>query len=231
MSHWFGSIVPLLAAVLVSGCSPQAALLSALIPANTLSTLLGNFERVSEVNRIRVATLERDGQWAELGRLAEQNIAKDKANADWWLIAGYAHSQLGRHASAAEAYATAAWLEPDNFVAWNLLAQSYRAAGEPHRAVNTLNNALLAVRDSPQTYFLLGESYADLGRNNDAAAAYREALKIDARYTAAWYALAKAYERSGRMTQARDAESQLEKLDPQLAKRLREGRPGEARER
>jgi tetratricopeptide (TPR) repeat protein len=221
----------LIVAVLVCGCTPQQALLGALMPTSAITTMLGNFQHVSEDSLKRVVELERKGEWEELTRFAEQNIAKDRSNAEWWLIAGYARSQLGRHASAAEAYDMVVRLEPDNAAGWNMLAQSYRANGDLPRAVNTLNNALLALREPAATYFLLGESYMDLGRSQDAAAAYREAVKIEARFANAWFGLARAYERAGRAAEARDAESQLEKLDPALAKRLRESRSGETRER
>jgi tetratricopeptide (TPR) repeat protein len=79
------------------------------------------------------------------------------------------------------------------------------------------------LRDSALTYYLLGESYSDLARFDEAAAAYRSAVSIEQRFPAAWFALAKAYRRLGRDTQAREAEAQLEKLDPKLAQRLRDG--------
>jgi tetratricopeptide (TPR) repeat protein len=220
-----------IAALLACGCTPQQALVGALMPASALTTLLGNMGRVSDDSLKRVVELERKGDWDELARFAEQNITRDRSNAEWWLIAGYARSQLGRHASAAQAYDMVVRLEPDNAAGWNMLAQSYRANGELNRAVNTLNNALLALRDPAATHFLLGEAYMDLGRSQDAAAAYREAVKIEAGFGAAWFGLARAYERAGRTAEARDAESQLEKLDPAQARRLRESRSGDTRER
>ena len=168
---------------------------------------------MSDENRKRVAELEQAGRWDELARFAEQNLAKDRGNADWWLVAGYARSQLGQHREAADAYGEAVRLEPDNIAAWNLLAQAYRAAGEPRRAVNALNNALTATRDSPVTFFLLGESYTDLRRYEEAAAAYREAVRRT------------HFRRRGlrspaltRGSAAREAGARrLERLDPKLA--------------
>jgi predicted Zn-dependent protease len=51
--------------------------------------------------------------------------------------------------------------------------------GEPHRAVNVLNNALLALRDSPLTYHLLAESYTDMRRYDEAAVARRRAQELE----------------------------------------------------
>ena len=215
-------LVSLALAAMLGACTPQAALIASLIPQGTLHTLMGNLERVSDTNRVRVAELERNGRWSELAKFAETNLDRDRSNADWWLIAGYARSQLAEHAAAGEAFSQVIRLEPDNPGGWHLLAQSYRARGEPQRAVNTLNNALLALRDSPLTFYLLGESYTDLRHHEQAAAAYEGALKIDPQYTAAWLALALTYTRLGRTADASAAAARLEKLDPQLARRLHE---------
>jgi len=197
--------------------------MAALVPAGTVGAVLGNLEKVSDENLKRVVELERRGDWKMLASFAESNLAKDRFNTDWLLILGYARSQLREHAAATTAYAQAAQLEPDNATAWHLLAQSYRAAGEPHRAVNVLNNALLALRDSAITYYLLGESYGDLARHAEAVAAYREAVRIEQKFTAAWFSLARTYQKLGHSADARDAELQVEKLDPKLAQRLRGG--------
>lgn len=209
--------------VMLQACTPQAALIAALVPQGTLSVVLGNLERVSDENRKRVAELEQRGDWKGLASLAERNLETHRANADWWLVAGYSRSQLNEHIAAASAYQAVLRLEPDNPAAWHLLAQSYRAAGDSKRAVNVLESALLALRDSPLTYYLLGESYSDLARFDEAAAAYRGALKIEQRFPAAWFGLAKAYDRLGRASESREARAQLEKLDPKLAQRLRDG--------
>src|SRR5688572_11137509 len=177
-------LIAALCVLVVVGCTPQQALVAALMPASTIGTVLGNFERVSAENYKRVVELETRGDWKGLAAFAEANLAKDRFNTDWLLILGYARTQLGDHRTAAEAYAQAARLEPDNATAWHLLAQSYRSAGEPHRAVNVLNNALLALRHPPLTYYLLGASYGDLGRHAEAADAYRAAVKIEPRFPA-----------------------------------------------
>jgi len=218
---WFAVAAAALS-YLVGGCSPQSALLAALVPDSVITTVLGNFEHVSDENRKRVAELERGARWEELARLADENLSKDRSNAEWWLIAGYARSQMQQYAAAAQAYREAVRLEPDSATAWNLLGEAYRAGGEPRRAVNALNNALLAVRDSPMTFYLLGESYSDLRRHADAAAAYRGALGLDARFPQAWFGLARAYRALGRTADAEDAQARLQKLDPRLARRLEE---------
>jgi tetratricopeptide (TPR) repeat protein len=204
----------------LGACSPQSAILASLVPEGAVSTLLGNLEKVSDQNRKRVIELEGAGRWNDLAQFADQNLAKDPANADWWLVAGYARAQAGDQRAAAKAFGEAVRFEPDNALAWNMLAQSHRAAGDSQRAVLVLNNALLALRDAPVTVFLLGESYSDLGRFDQALAAYQQALVLDADFPAAWFSLARTYVKLGRADEARQARARLEKLDPKLAKRL-----------
>ena len=209
-------------AAFAAACGPKAALIGALLPQSAVNVMLGSLERVSDENRLRVDALVREKRWDALATLAEGELAKDRANADWWLVRGYALSQLSRHRMASEAYAEVVRLTPDDPAGWHLLAQTHRAQGEPERAVRLLENARYALRDSPMTAYLLGESYGDLRRYDLALAAYREALKIEQRFPAAWYALAVSAARTGRGAEAREAEARLAKLDPVMAKQLRE---------
>jgi tetratricopeptide (TPR) repeat protein len=183
-------------------------------------SLLGQLQRVEDRNLKEVLALEQAGRWDELTRLADAHLAKSPRIADWWLIKGYAHSELAQHAVAAEAFAEAVRLEPDSAIGWNLLGQSYRAAGEPQRAVNALNGALLALRETTMTLFLLAESYSDLQRYRDAAGAYREVLARDPGFAPAWFGLGRAYGELGEVKRVREVRAQLEQLDPALASRL-----------
>lgn len=215
------SLLALALSSALGACTPQAALLASLIPEGTVGTLLGHLERVGDANRQRVLELERARDWDALARFAEQNLAKEPSNADWWLIAGYARSEAGDHRAAAKAFAEAVRLEPDTALGWNMLAQSHRAAGDSERAVNVLNNALFAVRDAPVTVFLLGESYSDLRRYDQAVTAYKLAISMEAKFPAAWAGLARAYTQLGRNDEARQARARLEELDS-----VRAGRSG-----
>src|SRR6266511_1178018 len=207
-------IIVLLLALAVSACTPQSALLASLIPDGTAGVVLGKLEKVQDKNSKRIAELEAAGKWDELARFAAENIDKDRANADWWFVLGYARVQLRQYNEAINAFGTATRLEPDNIVAWNYLGQSYRAAGDPRRAVNALNSALNMARESPVTLYLLGESYGDLQRYDDAVVAYREAVAIEPEFPAAWFSLARTYARLGRNDDAQAARVRLQKLDP-----------------
>lgn len=214
------SLAALLPVIWLAACTPQAAVLMSALPAGTASVLLSNLERVEDKNRTQVGQLDARGDWEGLLRLAEENLARQASNADWWVVAGYANTRLDRHARAAECYGEVVRLEPDEATGWNLLAQSYRTLKQPQRAVTVLERALLVLRDAPVTYFLLGESYVDLERYRDAAAAYRRAVTLDTEFAHAWFGLGRAELLDGRVAEAERAAKLLERLDPQLAATL-----------
>ena len=112
--------------------------------------------------------------WDGIAKFAEGHLAKDRRNSDWWFVAGYAHTQAGRHLRAIECYDELLRLAPDDILVWSLLGQAYRDSRQPQRAVQALNNALLVRSDNPQIWFVLGNAYGDLGRTAD----FDRSLKI-----------------------------------------------------
>ena len=223
------TLVVVLTLAALSACTPHAALISALMPDGTIPTLLGNLQGVEESNQKRIAELEAKQDWDGLTKFAEDNLAKDKNSADWWLVAGYAHSRAGRHQRAIDCLSERVRLAPDDMLGWNMLAQSYRDGKQPQRAVQTLNNSLLVRKGTDATWFLLGESYADLNRDLPAAAAYREAVQLNDRLAPAWFGLGRASARLGRVSDYERALKALDGLDAGLAKQLAELRPSPRR--
>lgn len=219
------SVALVLALMALPACTPQTAALLSAVPDGTTSILLSHLQSVEDSNRKLVAELEAKKDWDGLAKLAEGNLAKDRNNADWWLVAGYAYSQSGRHQRATECYNEVLRLTPDDMLGWHLLAQSYRDAKQPARAVQVLNNALLVRKGSAETWFLLGESYSDLGREPAAAAAYREALQINREFPRAWFGLGRAYARLGHSAEFDQVVKLLAQLDAPLAQQLAEMRP------
>jgi predicted Zn-dependent protease len=172
-----GALGAVLVLAALAACTPHTAALFSLVPDGTVPILLSHFQGMDESNRARIAELESRKDWDGLAKLAEENLALDRHNSDWWTVAGYAHSQAGRHPRASECYSEVVRLVPDEMLGWTLLAQSYRDAKQPLRAVQTLNNAHRVRQGTVESWFLLGESYSDLDRDLPAAAAYREALQ------------------------------------------------------
>ena len=204
----------------LAGCTPQSMLLSSLIPDGTTSILLSHLQQEEEGNRKLVAELESRKDWDGLVKLAEENLAKDPKSSGWWLVAGYSHSQAGRHRRAIVCFRAMAELSPDDMTGWELLAQSYLSAGQPQQAVQTLVNALRVRDNSPTTWLLLGRSYDDLSRPDLSVGAYRAAIKLDNNLAQGWFGLGRACALLNRRTEFEQALKTLEKLNPPLAQQL-----------
>ena len=226
LARWSRAAAVALALLALTGCGPKAMLINALIPDGTASILLSHLQAEEEGNRKRVAEMEARKDWDGLVKLAEENLAKDKKNTGWWLVAGYSHSQAGRHQRAIECYREMAQLAPDEMIGWELLAESYRAAGQPRGAVQTLQNALRIRDDVPTVWLRLGQSYDDLGRSDLAFGAYRSAVKLDRELAQAWFGLGRAAARLNRRPDYEQSLQVLERINPPLAKELAAIRPG-----
>ena len=213
------------ALLLIAGCTPQSALLMGLLPDGTVSKLLNHLEGHDDEYKKRVLEMEAKKDWAGIARLADQNVARDRNNADWQFVAGYAHAQAGRPGRAAEAFGELTRLRPNEPEGWNLLAQASRDNKQPQRAVQALNTAHQLQKGSAASYFLLGESYADMDRDLPAADAYRQAVQIDADFAPAWFGFGRASARLGRREDFERSMKSLERLDPPRARELAELRP------
>lgn len=209
-----------LALLALAGCTPQMALLGSLIPDGTTSILLSHLKGAEESNQKRVLELESRKDWDGLVKLAEENLAKDKKNIGWWMVAGHANTQLGRHQRAIECYREMAELAPDEMDGWELLALSYRSAGQPQRAVQTINNAMRVKDNVPSLWLVLGQSYDDLARSDLAFGAYRTAVKLDKGLAQAWFGLGRASARLNRRPEYEESVKVLEVLNPPLAQEL-----------
>jgi len=200
------------------GCTPQQMLLNALVPDGTASMLLSHLQTVEDGNRRKVIDMEQKGDWAGLSRFADTNIATDPFSPEWRMIGGYAQLQLRDYAKAMAYFGEMIRLAPDDATGYHFLAETQRVAGQPQRAVATLERALLVVRESPLTHQLLGEAYSDLGRYRPAAESYNRALALDPTLADAWFGLGRASLQLGRNADARDALTELERLrSPRVA--------------
>jgi tetratricopeptide (TPR) repeat protein len=225
LARWLRGAGLGLALLALPACTPHTAALFSLLPDGTVPILLSHTQGMDESNRNRVGELEARKDWDGLAKLAGDNLALDRNNSDWWIVAGYAHSQAGRHERAIECYNEVVRLAPDDLLGWSLLAQSYRDAKQPLRAVQTLDNAHRVRQGTAETWFLLGESYSDLDRDLPAASAYRESVQRNGEFAQAWFGLGRAYARLGRRAEYEQALKNLEQLNAPLAKQLAELRP------
>ncbi len=212
----------LLLLLLVSSvaCTPQQALISALIPDGTASVLLGHLQGVEDGNRRRIVELEQQGAWVELAAFADANIGRDPFSPEWRMIGGYAHARRQDFGRAAHYFGEMVRLAPDDVAGYEFLAEAQRAGGEPQRAVVTLERALRIGRESPNTFSILGNAYVDLGRDAEAIAAYRRALEIDPLMMHALWGYGSASVRAGRLDDARAAVNALRQAGSPLAAKL-----------
>jgi tetratricopeptide (TPR) repeat protein len=186
---------------------------------NVASALAGHAD---DANVKQIAALESKNDWAGILKMATANVTRDPNNHDWWLIAGYAHSQLGEHKQAIPCYQTAIRLSPDDVYSWNLLAQSYRVTNEPERAIRTLEQVLLIKGESATSHYLLGESYRDINLYERAVPSYMQAVALNPGMADAWYALGISYARLGRRAELPFIIERLQKLNPDTAARLQQ---------
>lgn len=196
-------------------------LLSSLVPDGTASVLFGHLGEVPDANRRRVVELEQQGDWAGLAAFAEGNIARDPFSGEWRLVAGYARLRQGEAAAATVHFSELLRLAPDDPSGYRFLAEAQRAAGQPERAVTTLERGLRVVADDPVSYRLLGDAYSDLKRYTAAAAAYRRALELDPAQAEAWSGFGMAAYRLGRREELRQALQALERMQSPRAAELR----------
>ena len=135
LARWLRGAGLGLALLALPACTPYTSALFSALPDGTVSILMSHLEGMEEGNRKRVAELEARRDWDGLTKLAEENLELDRNSSEWWTVAGYAHSQAGRYQRASECYSEVVRLAPDDMLGWILLAQSYRDAKQPQRAI------------------------------------------------------------------------------------------------
>lgn len=214
-------IAALLLVLCCAGCTPQQMLMQALIPDGTASMLLSHLQGVEDGNRRRIIELEQNGDWAGLVRFADANIIGDPFSPEWRMVGGYAQLQLRDYPAAMVYFGEMIRLAPDDAAGYHFLAGAQRAAGQPQRAVATLERALLVVRESPLTHQLLGDAYGDLARFRPAAESYKRALALDPLLADAWFGIGRTSLQLGLAADARDALTELERLHSPRAAELR----------
>lgn len=212
-----------LLALAAAGCGPHAQianLVFSLLPEGTFTTFLGNLKGVSNENQKTIEALALKGDWAGVAKFAEDNIAKERRIADWWVVAGIAYAQMGQFDKANARFAEAVRLEPGEMEYRNLLALSQRLGGDPERALRTLNEALRVNNEDADTFFLLGETYMALKQPARAVPAYERAMSLVPDAVEIWYGLGLAYAQLGRTEDFREVQQKLRSVDPKLAEQL-----------
>lgn len=190
-----------------------------------LQALVDNMKTVDEPNQAKLAELEAKKDWEGMVAFAQENLKVDATSADWWMVAGFAYTQLARYEDAASAFQKVVQYSPDQIDGYNMLAEAYRVQGKPEEAIRTLDRALRVNQESATTYFLIGESFNDLKEPDRALEYYQLALRRDAKMIPAWYGMGVAYARLGRTAEFDEVERGLRQLSPERADQLARLRP------
>jgi tetratricopeptide (TPR) repeat protein len=171
--------------------------------------------------------VRRQGRYAELAAAREYRWTRSEA--DLTYLASYRRDRSTWVQAIAELQRAAAE-NPGNELAWQGLAQEYRAAGPAYlqAQLEALDRALAILVDNPATGRLhaeRGEALLPLGRLDEAEAAARQALRLDARLLLPRWVLALVAEGRGAWAEAREQLRELQsRLDPS------DGRQGMIRE-
>jgi len=172
--------------------------------------------------RQHIAELDKKQDWAAMVQFAEEQQKRDPGGSDWGVVAGYGWLRSRDYTKAIAALSRVTQRNPEDVSAWNLLGEAQRLAGQPGRAVQTLERASAVGRTSFVTFFLLGQAYRDADRLDRAINAYREAVRLEPQFAGSWFELGSAQVRIGERKEAEAALEILQKLDPALADRLKE---------
>lgn len=212
------------------GCiplSPTAAMAMEVFKLMTpaLQALMNNMKTVDAPNQEKLAELEAKKDWDGMVAFAQKNLKVDPVSADWWMVAGYAYTQMGRFEDAASAFQKVVQYSPDEIDGYNMLAETYRVLGKPEDAIRTLDRALRVNQESATTFLLIGQSFTDLKQPDRAVDYYQLALRRDGKLVPAWYGLGVSYARLGRTAEFDEVERGLRQLSPPDADRLAPLRP------
>lgn len=216
--------------VVAPGCiplSPTAAMAMEVFKLMTpaLQALMNNMKTVDEPNQAKLAELEAKKDWDGMVAFARKNLKVDPANADWWMVEGYALTQQAKYEQAVVSFQKVVQYSPDEIDGYNMLAETYRVLGKPEYAIRTLDRGLRVNQESATTYLLIGQSFIDLKQPDRAIEYYQLAMRRDGKMIPAWYGLGVAYARLGRTADFDEVERGLRQLSPPDADRLVRLRP------
>jgi Flp pilus assembly protein TadD len=112
-------------------------------------------------------------------------------------------------------------LKPDEPRAYKELAAAHFNRRRFAEAAEAYQQALRLKADYADTHLRLGDAFLNSGREAEALAAYKEAVRLKPADAAARFALARLYAGRGETAKAKSELAALEKLNRELAAKLR----------
>ncbi len=134
---------------------------------------------------------------------------------------GLVQYRIGRHAAAAASLEAALRIDPDAPL-WAALGASLLELGQWEGAANALETAIFARPDCGGSWARLGVARRRLDRPVDAADALAHAIKLGFHEAWVWYEAGKTGATLGDSEIVDQAQVELQRLDPELARKLAE---------
>lgn len=159
----------------------------------------------------------------QAGRLAEAQagyrevLARDERNFDAVNLLGVIALQSARPAEAAEYFARAVDIAPQNAAGHNNLGEAYRRLGRYDDAVASLERSVAQDAGYAEAHFNLGGVLRRMGRAEEARAAFERAAALKPGFTEAHLRLGETLNALGRPQEAAGALRAALELDPELA--------------
>jgi tetratricopeptide (TPR) repeat protein len=200
-----------------SACAPVAVQLATMAATPAVAAFA---RHVDQTTSRQIVELEQKQDWPGMIALAQAQLQRDPAGANWWWLQGYALARQGQHAAAADSYRQALRISPEDEQTWLSLGQSQNELGRSDLAIQAYKQALRNRPESAQAYLALADHYLQHGQPDLALPNYRESVRYDAYLAQAWYGLATAYYQTGQDERREQALQGLRKLDPAAADQL-----------
>lgn len=162
------------------------------------------------------------GRYNDSLSFAEQALAINGADPASWSGKGYSLLKLGRFIEAAQALETAVRLQPDFVNAWINLGETYLRGKQLGKAIATLEKTLTMAPRAMDAQLYLVQSYAASSQYAKAQKRLDVLIAQSPNYPVAWYMLAGINLAQNNRQGALDAYAKLKRLDPKLAREMRE---------
>jgi tetratricopeptide (TPR) repeat protein len=164
----------------------------------------------------------RRGDFAQSLGYLERALEVNPASSNAWSSKGYSLLKLQRYDQAAEALQTAVRLQPDNANAWINLGETYLRQGQLAKAIAVLERACKLAPQAVDSRLYAAQAYLASGQAAKAKE-HLDALLLQQRdQPMAWYMLTGIYISQGKQAETLDAYAQLNRLQPALARDLKE---------
>ena len=198
----------------------HSAIISAMMQKGTVEDAERQLEALKKVAPNHPQTIYLEAQMAYQRKeyrtvrdLALQLLKTAPNNPTALQLAGAAEYQLGAHFQA-ESYLTKALQQAPNLrLARGLLITNYLRAGQPAKALATLQPVLGKINEDPDFLVLVGEVYLQAGDPKKAEEYLNRASKLDPHDLAKRTAVAVAHMAQGRVTEAASEFEQISRVD------------------